>query len=184
MTDEDHVQAMGYKSTTLTLKDAMEDDYNAALTKAGITPDWVHFGDHTITHDETSGRGGRNWQYKFSGFPVAKANMVIPNPKDIVTQALPTISDLRIDMKATLMDIILGNFADGSTTAAANAYSTPVFMLMQAVQNMAEAKKLGEKEQEEEKKQRTDFIVMIVSVVLLVSTVWTGPDSLMCRMQS
>ena len=160
---------VGYHKITLTLKQGMEADYNASLTKAGITPDWITFGDHTITHDQTSGRGGRNWQFQFSGFPIAKENMDIPNPQDIVTKAIPSLPDLRIDMQATLLDIMLGNFAGGSTTAAVNAYSTPVFMLMQAVDNMAQAKALGEQEQEAEEKARINFIIMIVSVVLMVS---------------
>ncbi|KAK3690963.1 Glucan endo-1,3-alpha-glucosidase agn1 [Vermiconidia calcicola] len=163
----DRIRGDDSKTTTLTLKDGMEDDYNAALVKAGITPDWVHFGDHTFTHHWTTPRLSAVYHYKFSGFPIPKADMGITNPKDIVTEAIPNLPELRIDMQATLMDIMLGNFAGGSTTAAAHAYSTPVFMLMQAVDDMAQAKKLGEKEEEEEEKERVNFIIMIVSVVLL-----------------
>ena len=54
---------------------------------------------------------------------------------------------------------------------AAEAYSTPVFMLMQAVDSMAQAKALGaqeEKAEEEEEKRRKNFILLIVSVLLMV----------------
>lgn len=87
---------MANNPTTLTLKD--KDNYTSALTKGGITPDWVHFGDHEVDKDLTSGRGGRNFQYQFHGYPIAKDNMVVPNPKDIVTKALPSIPKLRREM--------------------------------------------------------------------------------------
>lgn len=47
----------------------------------------------------------------------------------------------------------------------------PVFILMQAVENMAQVKKLGmeEKKQEEEEKRKRDFILLIMSVALIVS---------------
>lgn len=164
----------------MTLKDGMGDNFNATLVKAGITPDWVHFGDHTITHDQTSPRAGRKWQFQFHGFPVAKANMDIANPKDIVTKSLPSIPSLRRQMQASLLDIVIGNWPGGSTMDVAEAYSTPVFLLEQAVENMAEAKKLGEKEQAQEEEARKNFIVMIISVVLMVSADSTSSDSA-CR---
>lgn len=174
MTSVSHFMEMANNPTTLTLKE--QDNYTAALTRAGITPDWVHFADHEIDKDLTSGRGGRNFQYHFHGYPVAKDNMVVPNPKDIVTKALPSIPKLRREMLATYLDIIVGNWFGGSTSDAAAAYATPVFMLMQAVDGMAQAKALGKQEQQNEEKQKENFIIMIVSVVLLVSTCWLQLD--------
>ena len=167
MDSPSHYQDMAYHPTTLTLKD--QDGYNAALMKAGITPDWVHLGDHEIDKDVVLGRGGRRFQYEFHGFPIPKADMQIPNPKDIVTKALPSIPSLRRDMQATALDLMLGQWTNGSTPDAAEAYGTPVFMLMQAVDSMAQAKALGKKEEEEEEKERRNFIIMIISVVLMVS---------------
>lgn len=158
---------MSTQTTTLTLKDP--DGYNETLSKAGINLDWVHFGDQTIEHDIVEPHGGRAIQYKFSGFPVEKANMVVPNPKDIVQKALPSIPQLRTDMQATLLDIWLGQYIDGSVSDAPEAYSTPVFMLMQAVHGMAQAKALGQKQQKIEEQARINFIVEIVSAVLVVS---------------
>lgn len=164
-----HSHEMESHTTKLTLKD--KDGYHAALTKAGITPDWVHFGNHEVDKTVFLGRGGANLKYNFSGYPVKKANMVVPNPKDVVTKALPNIPQLRKSMQATLIDIMLGNWVNGSTANAAQAYSMPVFMLVQAVDNMAQAKALGKKEEEieaEEEKRKKNFIVLIVSVVLMV----------------
>lgn len=73
--------------------------------------------------------------------------MVVPNPKDIVTKGLGDIRALRLDMEATLLDMMLGQWAGGSLADAAEAYSTPVFKLMQAVDGMAQAKSLGKEEE-------------------------------------
>ena len=158
----------------------MQDAYNAALTKAGITPDWVQLGDQTISHDMVAGRAGRRWQYKFTGFPVAKADFNITNPKDIVTKALPNIPNLQTDMQATLVDIMLGTWANGSVADASQAYGTPVFMFMQAVENMAQVKALGEKEQKLEEQERRNLIIMILSVVLMVCPSFMGSRLSQC----
>jgi hypothetical protein len=156
-----------------------EDGYLAALNKAGISPEWVHLGPHTVTKDVTAPHGGRKFQYQFTEYPIEEDNMVVPNPKDIVTKALPSIPGLRTEMQATLIDIMLGNWAGGTSSDAAYAYSTPVFMLMQAVESMAQAKALGQKEQGAEEEAERNFIVMIISAVLLVSLdVCIGSNSL------
>ena len=98
--------------------------------------------------------------------------MVVPNPKDIVTQGITNIPALRTDMEATLLDIMLGTWSNGSTSDPAQAYSIPVFMLMQAIESMAQAKILGQqekKEEAEEEKRKKDFILLIISLVLMVS---------------
>lgn len=111
--------------------------------------------------------------FKFADFPVVNSSMVVPNPKDVVTKGLGNIDNLRLEMQATLMDMILGIWTDGSIQDPAQAYSAPVFMLMEAVDSMKQAKELGEKEEqteeEEEEKRKKNLILLIVSIVLLVS---------------
>lgn len=160
-----------YYTTALTLTD--ENGYSAGLANAGLAPDWVALGDYEIDHDITSPHGGRKLTLKFTGFPIENSTMVVPNPKDIITKGLGSIPSLRASMEATLLDIVLGDWSGGSTSDAAQAYSTAVFMLMQAVDGMAQAKTLGEQEQqeeEEEERRKKDFILLIVSVVLMVSS--------------
>ena len=164
-----HTQDMFARTTKMTLKD--KDGYLAALNKAGISPDWIHLGPHTVTHDLVAPRAGRRFIYDFTEYPVENTNMVVQNPKDIVTKALPRIPALRKEMQSTLLDIMLGYWANGTVADAAYAYSTPVFMLMQAVDSMAQAKALGEMEQKEEEEAQKNFIIMILSVVLLVRTI-------------
>jgi hypothetical protein len=99
--------------------------------------------------------------------------MVVPNPKDIMTKAVPHIPSLRDDMQSTVYDMMLGQWTGGSLDDPAQVYSTAVFSMMQAIDSMAKAKKLGEEEKEAEEKEaeekKKNFILMIISVVLVVS---------------
>ncbi|MCJ1310400.1 hypothetical protein MMC25_004064 [Agyrium rufum] len=158
----------GAKTTALTLTD--ENGYLRGLTQAGLDPDWVVLGDYSFDRDVTAPHRGRKFHYAFAGFPVENTSMVVPDPKIIVTQGLGSIPDLLLDMQATLLDMVLGIWSNGSVTDPAQACSTPVFMLMQAVDGMAQAKQLGQQEQQEEEEEakcKKDFILLIVSVVLM-----------------
>jgi chitinase len=166
----DHTGIASEATTTLTLRDT--DGYITALTNAGLSPDWVTYGDYEKDHEYLSGgRGNINHKYKFANFPVQNTSMVVPNPKDVVTQGLGSIPNLRMEMKATMLEMMLGAWVGGSTSDPAQVYSTPVFLLMEAVDNMAQAKAAGKEEQKQEadeEKRKKDFILLIVSVVLMV----------------
>ena len=158
-------------ATRLTLTDS--DGWSAKLTDEGIDSSYVEFGDHTRKQYYTGTRGNREYDYNFNNFPIQNTSMVVPNPKDVVLQAIPNMPNLRSQMKATLLDIMLGQWINGSTSNAAKAYSSPVFMLIQGVDGMAQATQIEEdekklKDQEAEAKKR-DFILTIVSVALIVS---------------
>lgn len=158
-----------------------EDGWDKALAKQGISPDYVEFGTyHRHQHiDNIGGRGGvQDWTYYFTDFPVKNETMVVPNPKDIILKALPSIPDLRADMQATVYDMMLGQWVGGSFSDPSQVYSTPVFTIIQAIEGMAQCKKLGktEKDEEEEEKEekKRNFILTIVSVALIVSTIPSG----------
>lgn len=164
-----------YQKNFMTLRD--EDGFNVALGNAGLAPDWIVLGEHTIkktaTHSliDHSPPADDTYNYRFSGFPIENPDISVPNPKDLVTKGLGSIPELRLSMEATYMEITLGSYIGGNPMDAAEAFSTPVFMLMQAVDGMAQAKALGaqeEKEEEEEEKRRKNFIILILSVVLMV----------------
>lgn len=172
---------MAEYGTTLTLKD--NDGYTKALADVGLSPDWVDFGDYETDKEIPH----RTYKYKFTGFPIENSTMVVPNPKDIVTEGLGSISQLRLDMEATLLDMMLGMWDGGATDDPAQAYSTPVFMLMEAVDSMVQAKALGQQEQQDEKeeeKRKKNFILLIISVVLMVSTCQDRLGSSNYRLQS
>jgi chitinase len=160
----------------MTLKD--KDGYNLALIDAGIVPDWVILGPNTIHRKITKSQDDKpqpsddKFEYDFIGYPIKNpAGISVPNPKDVVTKGLGSIPELRLSMQATYLEIVLGLYVGGSSMDAAEAYSTPVFMLMQAVDNMAQAKTLGAHEEtleEDEAKRKKSFILLIVSIFLLV----------------
>lgn len=153
------------KKTTLTLRD--EKGYLGALASVGIDPDWVEFGDYNLDQEVASPHGGHAIRYGFHGFPVKNKSMVVPDPKDIIAKGLGSIPDLQNAMAATYIDILLGQWTNGSTSDAVQAYSTPVFMLMQGVDSMQQAKDMGHKEEKDDEKRKKNFILLIVSVVLM-----------------
>jgi chitinase len=165
-----HYKDMSTHTTVMTLND--ENGYNIALGNAGILPDWVILGSHKVEKTSNPYGAGRTFEYSFSGYPIENPDMVVPNPKDLVTKGLGNIPELQLSMQATYLEIVLGLYVGGSTMDAVEAYSTPVFMLMQAVDNMAQAKALGVKEKDLEEKakeeRRKKFILLILGVVLMV----------------
>ncbi|KAJ6032219.1 glycoside hydrolase [Penicillium herquei] len=157
-------------TTAVTLVD--KDGFDTAIADNGFISTWVELGDYTYVWEYAAQEyGERKADFKFTGsFPIQNASMTVPNPKDIVTKALPDIPTLLTEMQATLLDLMLSQWQNGSFTDPASAYSMPVFMLMQAVEDMAEVKSLGTTEKKieaEEAKRKKDFILMIVSVVLM-----------------
>lgn len=101
-----HFQDASYYTTAMTLRD--HDGYTKALLNAGISVDWTDLGDYEVDKDVSMPHGGRRFKYKFTGFPIENATLVVPNPKDIVTKGLGSIPDLRSAMQATALDIMMG----------------------------------------------------------------------------
>lgn len=170
-TKEDWWDAGRESHTAYTLTDRK--GYEGGLAKLGLSPDWVDLTDNTMTWWFVAPRlGSMKSIFKSTGYPTKNESMVVPNPKDIVTKALPDIPTLHREMRATLLDIMLGQWFGGAVIDTPQAYSTPVFMLIQATEQMAQAKKLGKKEkkkEQEEQQRKKDFILLIVSVALIVS---------------
>lgn len=169
-------ELMWDQTTTMTLRD--EDGFNKALVEYGLSPDMVVLSPDSYDYTQTQRWGGsiHNCNYHIVGFPTRNPDMKVANPKDIVTKGLGSIADLRIQMQATMLDMMLGTWSNGSTNDPAQAYSAPVFLLMQGVESMAQAKALGVVEQEKEKEdaeKQKELILLIVSVVLMVSYTYT-----------
>jgi hypothetical protein len=158
-------------ATDLTLSD--KDGFATALANAGLLEDWVDFGDYKIQRTNYNTLPAAHWTLSFTGWPIKNESMVVQNPKDIVTKALPNIPGMRSDMETTLLEIMGGGWMGGDARDAALAYAPAVFMLQQAVDSMAQAKELGqeeeEEEEEEERKRKENFILLIISVVFMVS---------------
>ncbi|KAJ5279772.1 hypothetical protein N7478_005144 [Penicillium angulare] len=161
-------------SNTISWKLTDEDGWNKKLVDEGISPDYVVLGDYTRTQtpNRVEHGGVTEFKYYFTNFPIKNDSMVVPNPKDIMTKALPHIPTLRDDMQATVYDMMLGQWVGGDLADPVQVYSTAVFSIMQAIDSMAQAKKLGEEEKKlkaaEAAAKKKDFILMIVSVILVV----------------
>ena len=111
-------------------------------------------GDYTLTRPVTEPHGNRKFIYHFTGFP-QNASMTITYPKDIVTQGLGDFPTLRSDMENAMLDIMLGKWPDGDPFNAALAFSVPVFMLIQAVDSMAQPSSLANRRKKKRSRRRS-----------------------------
>jgi glucan 1,3-beta-glucosidase len=85
----------------------------------------------------------------------------VTNPKDIITNALPTIGTLQNTIIARQMDLSTSKWY-GASDDILQTISMPVFLIVQAIQSMAEVKEVGEKEAAEKK---TALILEILGIV-------------------
>lgn len=76
------------------------------------------------------------------GIPQAAPDFTPPNPKDIITQALPQITDLQEEIIARQIDISSPNWGN-NTDDVVDSISMPVFMISQAVQSMDSVKDIA-----------------------------------------
>lgn len=149
----------------VTLRD--EEGFWSALTEAtGLTEDSVEFGTHVEELDCDRQPGGtgscENWKLTITGMPVFRDDFEIPNPKDIVTEIKPNLDDIRTSISAAFFDVGAGIW-EGNNADVLQVLSVPIFLLLQAVDSMDEAKEIGEDALEEEKK---NLILNILSAVL------------------
>lgn len=159
------------KPTYFKLRDA--DGFSAELAKQGLALDWIAYGDYTISTVEYE-RGMTSILKKdLKNFPIRNDSMVVPNPKDIVVPALKNLPGLRSDMETTAIEMMLHQWSTVSMTDPVQVYSVPVFVMIQGIDSMKQAKqaasdikKAEEKEAEEKKK---NLIMLIISLVLIVS---------------
>jgi hypothetical protein len=98
--------------------------------------------------------------------------MVLPNPKDLAALGFSNYTTLRNNMLNTLFNLKANQYSGGDQTDPVQVYSVSVFLLMQAVDNMAQAKSLAQTEQQDEQKQsaaeKQAIIDLIVGIVLMV----------------
>ncbi|KAI2999287.1 unnamed protein product [Aspergillus niger] len=142
--------------------------YNDLETNYGIDASWVTFGEvdmsdgctNTVELEEGCQLGTRTWY----GFPQAASNIVVPNPKDVVTAAGANMTTLMDQIQETSVDLLLAQW-DGSALDAAQVLAMPVALVQQAVTSMAQVKAIGKAEEEAQKKE---LILTIVTAVLAV----------------
>ncbi|KAK6075617.1 LysM domain-containing protein [Seiridium cupressi] len=98
---------------------------------------------------------------EYVGVPVSSGDITVTNPKDVITAALPTLGDLQVTILGRQMDLMLGLWS-GPTDDILQVVSMPVFLIVQAVASMKDAKAQGEKQKKED---RTKLILEILGIV-------------------
>ncbi|KAK4450304.1 integrin alpha N-terminal [Podospora aff. communis PSN243] len=170
--NEDPRYAYGSWVIRYTLQD--QTGFEAALiNELGIMPEWVKWEDWDSVPDPDCSRGFADectdyHQWVRGHFPRQADNVVIPNPKTILDQAMDQFLALKHQFLAAALG--LGTMAwDTSGGKSGNdaiiGLGMPVMLLAQAVENMAQIKDIGAQIEE---KERTQKIMFIVSMVLLI----------------
>lgn len=111
--------------------------------------------------------GVRDW----FGLPQKNDKIEVSDPKDIVTEGIGNLDEVKHNLRSTRLEIMLGVW-DGPVDDVLQVLSVPVFMLGEAVEGMRDAKELGEDQEEWEEEQARDkakqLILTIVGAVLFV----------------
>ncbi|KKA17641.1 hypothetical protein T310_8420, partial [Rasamsonia emersonii CBS 393.64] len=140
--------------------------YNALEQDYGIDKSWVKFGTKDFENSCVGQQHGciiirRIW----NGYPQEADNINVPNPKDLLTKAVPSMQSLQDKIDATWMDLMLAEW-NGTALDAAQVLALPVAMVQQAVDSMAQVKQIGKTEEEQKKKELIlDIVTAVVAVV-------------------
>lgn len=150
--------------------------YTDLLKKTGVIEEWINFNGHKkiVVNCDAEGlefcqpdTGIREWH----GLPQKNDKIDIADPKEIVTEGLKNLDEVKENLLSTKLEIMLGIW-DGSIDDVIQVMSVPVFMLAEAVEGMKEAKELGEDQEEWEEQQARDkakqLILTIVGSILFV----------------
>ncbi|KAK1249289.1 hypothetical protein MKX07_002805 [Trichoderma sp. CBMAI-0711] len=164
----------GARYIEYTLRD--EDGFYKALQAShNIERDWVTFEDYAVRDPCTCPPGGggtfcrcMNYFVMYKNFPrrIKDASKIdVPNPKELVDEALPKMDELAQLLAWTIPLVRMGSL-DVSYEDPAVAFSMPVFMLEDAIESIKKIKEIGEKEKEEKKHERVLQILEIVFAIL------------------
>ena len=150
---------------TYTLRDATG-FYNELSTKYAIPQNWVKFGtmetnvvcppkpQHPNGPPVDPGEGEsfcKNHVTKKVNIPLPADGIVVPNPKDTITDALPKVQDLQMTILSSEAQASAGLWG-GNADDVLQVGSMPVFMILQAVDSMASAKAIGLQEKADEQR--------------------------------
>jgi glucan 1,3-beta-glucosidase len=183
-----YMQIVSYDVWTITYNIKDENGfYNALSSKYGIVKDWVTLGGHWEQKNSCAGNSKfcARTDYEKVNIPQASGNITVPNPKDVITNALPNIGNLKtsllsrqVDSKSLHIIIIahanptnqppasivsLGTW-DGPIDDVIQVLSVPVFMINQALQSMISAKAAG---QQAAKEKKIQTILLILGIVFM-----------------
>ncbi|KAL4944052.1 hypothetical protein BDV06DRAFT_220629 [Aspergillus oleicola] len=138
--------------------------YRALLDQTGLDKDAIEFGskkDENACFPEP-GVICDKFVLEITNSPLVKKDFEPSNPKDIVVTALEDMTELRSELNITSAQIGLGRW-EGDTDDIVQVLSMPIFMIIQAVKAMEEAKESGEDIEEQEQRS---LVLDILSAVL------------------
>ncbi|KAF7937959.1 uncharacterized protein EAE97_007755 [Botrytis byssoidea] len=157
--------------------------YAAVASQLGIERDWIAFGDWEGPTDcvivqgtlqnipRAIGPGGSGGgkscvdvTHRKTNVPIAASNIVVTNPKTVIEAAMPNITALADVAMGLYFELALG-ISEANDSDITTAFSTPVFMLQNAVDSMNNIKDIGAEVEEEDKK---NLILEILGIVLMV----------------
>ena len=161
-----YLQLVPYDDYTITYKLKNSTGFYEELSSAyGINSSWVSFG--TVNHGSSScGNDLKDClrtKISYDDFPQKSGNVNVPNPKDVITAALPNIDTLQKTILSRYADLATNSWY-GPTDDVLQVISMPVFMIWQAVNAMANAKSLG---QAQAKADKVKLILEILGIVFI-----------------
>lgn len=144
------------------------------IAEAGIPEDWITFDGTADFGEDCHLPAGPNPQCPttsgtkdYVGYPKKKSSIEVPNPKDIVTDGIGNVDELRNIIVGRRLEISLGIY-QGAPDDVIQVVSVPVFLLEQAIDGMIKAKELGDKQDEMDRDAQKNLILTIVGAVLFI----------------
>ncbi|KAJ5256981.1 CAZyme family GH18 [Penicillium angulare] len=180
---EMHVKQGQPDQGTVTITYTMREEeafYKALMDQYGISKDWIYWKDiwsdsegkqchcPNLKHDCPECRQEPDIEV-YHNFPrkLDDDEIEVANPKEIIEAAIPNITYLSTSMVGTFIQMRMGGL-DVSDQDVATSYSMPVFLLGDVTEQMEQITEIGKKQKEADKKERINFILNIVSMVLVV----------------
>ncbi|KAF2261554.1 glycoside hydrolase [Lojkania enalia] len=153
---------IGIWTIDMTLRDK-EGFYKDLYDKTGIMEEWIKFDKY---EEETMCNPSpcNKLELTVNGMPFLKDDYEVPNPKDIVSEALGNTNNLQVNLGARMIDVSMGLWL-GNNADVVQALSIPVFLVENAIDGMEDAKELGEEADKEEAKNK---LLLILSLVFLI----------------
>ncbi|KAK3333838.1 hypothetical protein B0T19DRAFT_138782 [Cercophora scortea] len=102
--------------------------------------------------------------FAWHGYPTQNPDMEVPNPKDIVTDSIGSVDELKSITSAMRLQVLLGTYY-GSVDDVAQVMSVPVFMLEQAIAGMKVARDLAAKQEEMDRARQKNLILTILGAI-------------------
>jgi putative lipoic acid-binding regulatory protein len=113
---------------------------------------------HSKIQKRCARRGAR-----FKGIPHGLDKYDVPNPKDVITKAMPNMQDLVIQLAAREVELAMGDY-NGTVSDTGQALSLPVFMMAESIEQMKQAKEKGK---ELKDKKDIEFLEKVLGIVFM-----------------